>query len=101
MLNAYFVDPIVLVAAPNPAQDKWGEPLPVTLVSFKGYIDRKTRLIRNFAGEQVVSSALVLTPHDLTIIHEDKLRFDGEDHAILNIAEQKHFSKTHYEVFCA
>ena len=97
MLNAYFVDSIVLVQSGG--VDKWGEPLPVTLVSFKGYIARRTRLIRNFAGEEVVSSATVLTPYDLTIIHEDKLRFDGSDHAILNIAEQKHFSKTHYEVF--
>lgn len=99
MLNAYFVDSIVHVQSTG--VDKWGEPLPVVLVTFKGRIDRKTRLVRNFAGEQVVSAAMILVPSSLTVLHQDKFRFDGEDHAILNIAEQKHFSKTHQEIFVA
>jgi hypothetical protein len=99
MLDAYFVDAITLVRSNG--YDKWGEPLATTSVSFSGYIERKTRLVRNFAGEQVVSSAMIYCPATLTITHEDKMNFDGADHVILNIVKQKDFSATHIEVFVA
>ena len=99
MINAYFVDAITLVR--HNGYDKWGEPLATTNVSFNGYIERKTRLVRNFAGEQVVSSAMIYCPATLTITHEDKMSFDGADHAILSIVKQKDFSATHIEVFVA
>lgn len=98
MLNAYFIDSIVLV---QKTYDKWGEPLADTLVTFSGRIERKTRLVRNFAGEQVVSGAMVYAPSSLTITHVDRLRFDGTDHVILSINTQADFSVSHQEVFIA
>jgi len=99
MINAYFVDAITRVR--HNGYDKWGEPLATTSVSFNGYIERKTRLVRNFAGEQVVSSAMIYCPATLTITHEDKMNFDGADHVILNIVKQKDFSATHTEIYVA
>jgi hypothetical protein len=99
MLDAYFVDAITLVRSGG--FDQWGEPLAVTNVAFNGYIERKTRLIRNFAGEQVVSSAMIYCPSTLTITHDDKMNFDGADHSILSIVLQKDFSATHNEVYVA
>jgi hypothetical protein len=99
MLDAYFVDAITLVRSGG--FDQWGEPLAVTNVAFNGYIERKTRLIRNFAGEQVVSSALIYCPSTLVITHDDKVNFDGADHSILSIVLQKDFSATHNEVYVA
>jgi hypothetical protein len=98
MLNAYFTDSIVLV---QKSFDKWGEPLADVLVTFDGRIDRKTRLVRNFAGEQVVSGAMVYVPATLTITHVDQLRFDGSDHVILSINTMTDFSETHKEVYAA
>ena len=100
MLNAYFVDTITHKKAGG--VDKYGEPLAATSVTIKGYIDRKTRLVRtNPGGEQVVSSAMILVSDSNSIDHEDKFYFDGVDHVILEIREAKHFSKTHYEVYVA
>lgn len=99
MLNAYFVDAITLVRSGG--YDQWGEPLPTTSVAFDGYIERKTRLIRNYAGEQVISSAMIYCPSTLVVTHEDKMNFDGADHSILSIVPQKDFSATHIEVFVA
>ena len=98
MLNAYFTDSIVLV---QKSFDKWGEPLPDVLLSFAGRIDRKTRLVRNFAGEQVVSGAMAYVPSTLTITHVDQLRFDSTDHVILSINLQADFSSVYQEVFVA
>lgn len=99
MLDAYFVDAITLVRSNG--YDQWGEPLATTCVAFDGYIERKTRLIRNFAGEQVVSSAMIYCPSTLVVTHEDKVNFDGADHVILNIVKQKDFSATHTEIYVA
>jgi len=98
MLNAYFTDAIVLV---RKSFDKWGEPLADVLVSFDGRIERKTRLVRDFAGEQVISGAMIYAPSTLTITHVDQLRFDGADHVILSINTMADFSVTHQEVFVA
>jgi hypothetical protein len=100
MLNAYFVDTII--HKKTGGVDKYGEPSAATSVTIKGYIDRKTRLVRtNPGGEQVVSSAMILVSDSNSIDHEDKFYFDGVDHVILEIREIKHFSKTHYEVYVA
>lgn len=99
MIGAYCVDVITLVRSNG--YDQWGEPLATTSVAFDGYIERKTRLIRNFAGEQVISSAMIYCPSTLVITHEDKVNFDGTDHVILNIVKQKDFSATHTEIYVA
>ena len=100
MVNAYLVDTIT--HKKTGGVDKYGEPNATTDVKIKGYIDRKTRLIRtNPGGEQVISSAMVMVSDDNSIDHEDSFYFDGADHVILEIREIKHFSKTHYEVYLA
>ena len=98
MLSAYCIDSIVLV---RKSFDKWGEPLADVLTTFDGRIERKTRLVRNFAGEQVVSGAMIYVPSTLTITHVDQIRFDGADHVILSINTMADFSESHKEVYVA
>ena len=98
MISAYLVDSITILKSLG--TDEWGEPLPPTEISVKGRIEYKTKLIRDIAGEEVVSSAMVyLENRDLG--HEDKLKFDDIEHVILRIDKPKAFSNPHLEVYIA
>lgn len=93
MINVYLSDNIVLIQSEG--VDKWGEPLSPTEISLKALIDYKTRLVRNFAGEEVVASARIMLKN-MILSHNDKIKFDDIEHAILNIAKKKDFSKNKY-----
>jgi len=95
MIGAYLTDEITIIKSAG--VDKWGEPLTPEEIETKARIDYKTRLVRNFAGEQVVSSATILLKNR-ELSHEDKIKFDGIEHAILNIAKKKDFSNQYLEV---
>jgi len=109
MLNAYSVD--VLVITQSQDHDDWGEPLPELSVNVRGYVEWKTRLVRNLAGEEVTSTikisiskrrldAMLARP----LSHEDRINsINGAaiDRAILAIHQPKAFSMPHYEVYLA
>jgi len=106
MSGAYDVDEITIVRYGG--YDSWNEPLASTDIKVKGKIEYKTRLVRNLEGEEVVSSAKILLPETIDdvlgrdLTHEDVLKFDGVEHAILSINKPKAFSSFFvfkYEVF--
>jgi len=92
MLKVYSVDDIIIVRAAVPPYDEWNNPNPPTLEPVSGYVERKTKLVRNLAGEEVLSSGHMLLSYDGTIDHNDKLRIDGKDYPILSIEKGKDFS---------
>lgn len=107
--NAYCVDDILVLKWLG--NDSWGEPLSGEVVEVKGYVEWKTKLIRNLQGEQVVSSCTIYLPKKIDraaylgrrLLHEDKLWIATEsiERAIIDIRQPKDFSSPHYEVYLA
>lgn len=97
--------------------DSWGEPLSGTIIDVKGYVEWKTRLVRNRQGEEVVSTVMIYLPKKIarrgylgrSLLHEDKIQIGSEDfeRAIIDIRTPKDFSPNismfgpHYEVYLA
>ena len=115
MINAYCVDEIMILKWNG--NDAWGEPLSGTIIDVKGYVDWKTRLVRDIKGEEVISTVSVLLPRKIErstylgrqLLHEDKIQIGGEsfERTILDIRTPKAFSPNRsqhgslYEVFLA
>jgi len=107
MINAYCVDEITIVQWNG--NDSWGDPESGTMVTVKGYVEWKTRLVRNARGEEVASSVMVYLPAKIEraaylgreLMLEDRIILDGADfnRAIIEIRKPKDFSHPHYEVF--
>lgn len=107
--NSYCVDEIMIEMWNG--YDSWNEPLSGTIVTVKGYVEYKTRLIRNLKGEEVVSSCMIYLPKKIEraaylgrrLMHEDRIWLAGEDswRAIIDIRQPKDFSSAHYEVYLA
>jgi len=105
LIKAYMVDSLTLWKWNG--DDPWGEPIASTELSVKGYMDYKTRLVRNITGEQVASTATVLlhkndidTALGRALDHEDKIQLTEENfkRPIISIGQPKAFSNPHYEV---
>jgi hypothetical protein len=65
-------------------------------------IEYQNRLMRNFKGEEVLSYARVffLTSASLSLLQDDKLRFDGQDWSIIRLERQQDsFHIHHLEVY--
>ena len=128
MITAYCVDEITILQWNG--TDSWGEPESGSMVTVKGYVDWKTRLVRNRRGgqggvqtpEEVVSSCMVYLPRKRTIAalgraisFEDRIILDqggvveyysgmpenALSRAIIDIRLPKDFSSPHYEVYLA
>ena len=110
MINAYCVDDLVISRWNG--NNEWNEPLSGTEVCIKGYVEWKTRLVRNLQGEEVVSTVTILIPKKLdrpaylgrALSHEDRIiEVNGEafNRAIIDISKPKDFSNWHYEVALA
>ena len=109
MINAYMVDPITIIKWNG--NDNWGEPLSGSPIDVRGYVEWKTRLVRNVQGEEVVSSVTVMLPKKIdrathlgrALCHEDRIQIDTEsfNRAIIAIHTPKAFSSPHYEVYLA
>lgn len=111
MISAYCIDDITIIR--HGGYDSWNEPLAPTDIDVKGKIEYKTRLVRDLKGEGVVAgtagaitaSVMVRFPGSIdtelgrSLIHEDRLKFDGIEHAILKIEKPKAFSNPIYEVY--
>ena len=107
MIGAYCVDDLVISRWNG--NDDWGEPLSGTLVEIKGYVEWKTRLVRNLQGEEVTSTVTIYIPKKLdrpaylgrALSHEDRIiEVNGElfNRAIIAINAPKDFSHPHYGV---
>ena len=109
MINAYMVDPITIIKWNG--EDTWGEPLSGSMIEIKGYVEYKTKLVRNIHGEEVVSSVTVMLPKKIdgisylgrVLCHEDRIQINTEsfNRAIIAIHTPKAFSNPHYEVSLA
>jgi hypothetical protein len=88
MLKVYMTDDITIKTI---TYDQWGSPS-TSSATAKGRFEFKTKLVRNIAGEQVVSSANVMLPADTVIGHQDKITYVGKDYSILTIELKKDFS---------
>jgi len=119
MMNAYCVDEITILKYMG--NDTWGEPLSGEVITIKGYVEWKTRLIRDQKGEEVVSSIMIYLPKrkllnalGRRLLLEDRIIVDqggveiysgmpdnSEDRAIIDIRQPKDFSHAHYEVYLA
>ena len=85
----------------NEGEDEWGEPNPTTDVEMKAYLDWKTHLVRNIAGEQVVSRGTAYIMPARVITHADIIKIGTIKYAILDARDGKDFSKNHQEVHLA
>ena len=110
MIGVYCVDDLVIVKWNG--EDTWGEPCSGTMVEVKGYVEWKTRLVRNLQGEEVVSTVTIYIQKKIdrpaylnrALCHEDRIiEVNGEtfDRAIIAINAPKDFSHPHYEVALA
>ena len=105
--NAYCVDEITILKW-NGA-DEWNEPLSGDIITVKGYVEWKTRLVRNIKGEEVVSTVTIMMPKKIDselgreLMHEDRIIIAGEtsERTIMDIHQPKAFSFPHYEVVLA
>jgi len=102
MIRAYSVDDITVLF--DEGHDIHNEPDPTLDVEMKGYVEWKTHLIRNQAGEQVISRGMVYLIYSRTLNHKDRIyniNGDGIEYAILAISPGKDFSDNHQEVHLA
>lgn len=94
MLRAYMQDTITLKFNTGYV---WGEPTWLIPDPIKAYIDWKSHMVRNLAGEQVVSRAIVYIIYDRTLTHEDRIIIGTIEYTILDLTPGKDFSGNHQE----
>lgn len=95
MLRAYMQDPITVIFSEGEAD--WGEPADTTDKKMLAYIKWKSHLVRNLAGEQVVSRATVYIIYDRTLTHKDRIKIGEIEYVILDLTPGKDFSDNHQE----
>jgi len=97
MISVYLTDDLWTVKAPDPPRDKYQKPYPPIVKDVKGLIQWKNQLVRNTAGEEVVSNGNVLLKNDTDLGHNDQLRIydpargKNIDHPIITILPAKGF----------
>jgi len=94
MLRAYMNDPITLKFNTGHV---WGEPTWDIPDPIKAYVKWKSHLVRNLAGEQVISRATVYIIYDRTLTHKDKIIIGTIEYTILDLTPGKDFSVNHQE----
>lgn len=115
-MTAYMVDDVTIVKYNG--VDVNNEPVATTDVDVKGKIEYKTRLLSDIKGQEVTagsegrarSSASVLFPESIDVAlgrelrHEDRLKFNSIEHAVLLIDRPKAFTSYFvykYEIWVA
>lgn len=96
MLRAYMQDSITVIYSNG--TDIHGEPLATTNVEMKAYLDWKTHLTRNIAGEQVVSRGIAYVMPERVITHADIIQIAAVKYVVLGAKPGKDFSDNHQEV---
>ena len=96
MLETYEIDDIAILFYTG--RNKFNQ-LTYKTVRTKGYIDWKTRLVRDISGEETVAAATIYINHPRQITHRDYIRYEGVRHSVINMTQAKDFSPNHQEVF--
>ena len=99
MLRAYMKDDITVLYSEG--EDSWGEPLTAVTIPMKAYVVWKTHLIRNIAGEQVVSRGMIYAMPDRLITHADIIKIETIEYVVLDAHAGKDFSENHQEIHLA
>ncbi|MCK4829209.1 hypothetical protein KA005_76505 [bacterium] len=97
MLRAYMQD---LITLKFDTGHVWGEPTWWIPDPILAYVEWKSHLVRNLAGEQVVSRAIVYIIYPArTLTHKDRIIINatGIEYAILDLTPGKDFSPNHQE----
>lgn len=89
-------DPITVIFDEGEAD--WGEPNPTTDIEMLAYIAWKSHLVRNLAGEQVLSRAIVYVMSSRQLTHKDKIKIKEVEYVVLDLVPGKDFSENHQEV---
>ncbi len=96
MLRAYFTDDITVLYSEG--HDTRGEPSTTTDVPMKAYVVWKTHLVRDIAGEQVVSRGMVYAMPERVITHADVIKIKTIKYVVLDVRPGKAFSPNHQEI---
>ena len=103
-MSAYLTDSITIIKYMGVTD--YNEPIDTENIGVIGRVEYKTTLLSDLKGQEVVAgkagmvsaSAIVLLPESIDISleralrHEDRLKFDDVEHAILKIEQPKAFS---------
>lgn len=89
MLDSYLTDSIVWVQSTG--NDEFGDPLTPTSTTIKARVNWVTKLVTDFAGEQVLAAGHVDMKSKPS--HADNLTISGVDHIIIRIEELKSYSR--------
>ena len=81
------------------AYGTWGVSTPTDTI-VKGRFEFKTKLVRNQAGEQTVSSANVILPL-MVLSHKDKIVYLGVTYSIMAMELKKDFSNRFLLIYLA
>lgn len=77
---------------------KWGdEDTRTTVPDRPCRIEYQTRLMKAYNGEDVLSFAVVFYGRDETIEHQDLIKFDGIEHAIITIKRPQDSNVIHHK----
>lgn len=87
MFKAYQLDTVILVE--KKGDTTWGEKS-TKETGVNARVEYKTKMIRDFSGEQTISNAQVFF-QKTTIDPSTKIKIDGVEHPILNILKHRAF----------
>lgn len=96
-LTRYMTDSLEWIQSGG--RDQWGEPLAATTVSILGRIDRSQKLVRDYAGQEVVASGSVLMTAGCPSPGVDRLKWDGRERLIVAVTEERSNSRRAYRVY--
>ena len=94
MFNAYSTSSFILLE--KTGKSEWGEKTEKA-TELCGRIDFKFRMVRDFEGKEVVSSAKITIPNR-EVDPSARVKIDGKEYPILNVTKEKAFSKNYLTV---
>lgn len=90
VINAYLKDSLTVVR--HGAVDQYGTEGATTAEAAAGFVEWKTRLVRNIKGEEVRAAASILMWYDSTLTHEDRIRIGAVEYPIIAIEIVRDFT---------